>query len=176
VLQTIGQKTTNRDARVSDAFRTTKAMQPTGMGTSATYRRRMVLPFIGPIAIRHLRAAATGLLALSLLAPFGAILFLQEPTESCGMSCCRGIRCSCHRMDPGEGHGDPAWSAAPACGSECARHIGFPGSPSITLSAAWIRVGFTPGTESLRFTPKPAYFSVGTEFALFGRPPPPTCS
>jgi hypothetical protein len=142
--------------------------------TTAAYLRR-VLPFIGRTD-RYLHAAATALLALTFLTPFGAVLFLQDPAESCDMSCCsRSHRC-CHRMDSSEKPDDPAWSAAPACGGDCARHIGLPGSPSVTLSADGISVGFAPETESLRSYSKAATFHGATEFALFGRPPPLTLS
>ncbi len=155
------ERTINPDASINDVSRSRAAMQPTGMEKSATYLRR---------------AATTALLALSLLAPFGAALFLQEASESCDMNCCRTSHCCCHRMDSSDMHGGPAWSAAPACGSDCARRTGFPGSPSITLGATWIRVGFAPETESLLNSSKSEKPHNGTEFALFERPPPPTCS
>jgi hypothetical protein len=150
-------------------------MPPNGRGRMPGYPPRAALPFIRRIIMRHLHAVPTCLLALTLIAPFGWVFFLQESTDSCDMSCCRGSRCCCHKVASSNKNGDFEWNAAPACGSDCARHIGLTGLLSGTLIAACIKVGTAPETESHQNPSKSATFHSGTEFALFGRPPP-TCS
>jgi hypothetical protein len=150
-------------------------MPPTSTGTTLTYLRSRALPLIGRTVIRSLHTAAAALLTLTFLTPFGEVLFLQAPPESCEMSCCSGSHCCCHRMGSSEKHDDPEWRSAFACGSDCARHMVLTGSPSVTVIAARIKVSIAPEAESLQNPSKPATSPSGTAFALFGRPPPHIC-
>ena len=121
------------------------------------------------------RPVVTLALTLGLLAPFvyGFIPLLVNAGTSCATSCCKKPARCCHRSGSRESHTDSRWTAASSCGKSCGQQAALPAPLIATLALNWFGSGPAADETTLRCDRRPLGVRAGTEFALYGRPPPP---
>jgi hypothetical protein len=125
--------------------------------------------------LRGWRSAASGLVLLLLLIPygFGFLLLAASQGPSCGMQCCKRSKvCCCGKSDKHARHDGPSWVGSSKCPGGCGQLPAVPGTPAAGPAAARIEVIPVLPLSHARISPSSPRDSSGAAFALFERPPP----
>jgi len=113
---------------------------------------------------------ASGLVVLALLAPYlqGFAFLLRDGVPSCGMSCCKTGKSSCHS----HGHQSPKWTSDPACPEGCGQSLSLTGASTFHLASAPQATSPVSHQPILLLPDIWVFSKPGVEFSLFQRPPP----
>ena len=125
---------------------------------------------------RALRISAVGVSFFALLAPLtaGAIPLLFDQPSTCSMSCCKGLKSCCCHLQNNAGRIATVWTASGKCPIGCSQRAGLQGLHAFALPSLRIAVGLIAPSDVLRDCSPEHAANTHTDFALFGRPPPPS--
>ena len=107
---------------------------------------------------------------LALLTPYlqGFAFLWQAGNSSCGMSCCKSVKSSCHSHN----RQGAKWISDQGCPKGCGQSFSLTGSLGWSLTPEKTIAGAISYKSSSRSPARSAFSSLAIEFSLFGRPPP----